>query len=61
MKSYTKCVSYSAQFAGKEEDASLKQHAGKELEQVPHIYCYNQLCQVPLVNTQTHTDTNMFE
>ncbi|KAF3844089.1 hypothetical protein F7725_016137 [Dissostichus mawsoni] len=28
-----------AEFAGKDEDASLKQHAGVELEQVPHIYC----------------------
>lgn len=36
-------VSYTAEFAGKDKDASLKQHAGVELEQVPHIYCYDQL------------------
>lgn len=46
-------VSYRAELAGKEEDASLKQHAGIELEQVPHIYCHNQLRQVPLGNTHT--------
>lgn len=48
-------MSYSAEFAGKDEDASLKQHAGVELEQVPHIDCHNQLCQVPLVHRHTHT------
>lgn len=46
-------MSYSAEFAGKDEDASLKQHAGIELEQVAHIHCHDQLCQVPLVNPQT--------
>lgn len=44
----------SAELAGKDEDASLEQHAGIELEQVPHIDCHNQLGQVPLVNKYTH-------
>lgn len=47
-------MSYGAEFAGKDEDASFKQHAGIDLEQVPHIYCHNQLCQVPLVHPQTY-------
>lgn len=49
-------MSYSAEFASKDDDASFKQHAGIELEQVPHIYCHNQLCQVPLVNTHISLD-----
>lgn len=44
-------VTDSAEFTGKDENASLQQHAGVELEQVPHIYCHNQLRQVPLINT----------
>lgn len=49
-----KCVSYSAEFAGKDEDASLKQRAGIELQQVAHIDCHDQLRQVPLGKPQTH-------
>lgn len=52
-------VSHRAELAGKDEDASLKQHAGIELEQVPHIYCHNQLCQVPLVNTHAQWMSNI--
>lgn len=44
-------VTDSAEFTGKDENASLQQHAGVELQQVPHIYCHNQLRQVPLINT----------
>lgn len=39
-----KLVSYSAQFACEDEDASLKQHAGIKLKKVPNIDRYNQLC-----------------
>lgn len=44
-------VTDSAEFTGKDENASLQQHAGVEMQQVPHIYCHNQLRQVPLINT----------
>lgn len=44
-------VTDSAEFTGKDENASLQQHAGVELQQVPHIYCHDQLRQVPLINT----------
>lgn len=46
-------VAYGAEFAGKDEDASLKQHAGIELKQVPYVHRHNQLRQVPLVKPQT--------
>lgn len=51
-------VTHSAELAGKNENAPLKQHAGIELEQVPHIDGHNQLRQVPLQETHTrHTPT----
>ncbi len=51
-------MSYSAEFACKDEDASFEQHAGIDLQQVPHIDCHNQLCQVPLVHPQTCISLN---
>lgn len=45
-------MTHGAELAGKNENAPLKQHAGIELEQVPHIDGHNQLGQVPLQETK---------